>query len=93
MIETDIHMTKDGELVLIHDDTLDRTTDGKGHIRDLTFSEVKSLDAEECKDYSFGGERVPALIELLEAVKCNKDLLLNFELKDYTETVGRELAH
>ncbi|MEA3408315.1 MAG: glycerophosphodiester phosphodiesterase family protein [Chloroflexota bacterium] len=70
--ECDVHLTKDLRLVVIHDETVDRTTDGTGAIRDLMFEEIRSLDAGE-------GERVPTLAEVLEVMK-NKAILL-IELK------------
>src|SRR5699024_1693318 len=45
IIEFDVHMTKDGELVAIHDPTVDRTTDGEGVVNDMTLSEIQALDA------------------------------------------------
>ncbi|HDI31391.1 MAG TPA: glycerophosphodiester phosphodiesterase, partial [Thermofilum sp.] len=59
-VEVDVRMTKDGRLVLMHDETVDRTTDGEGRVRDLTFNEIRRLDAGK-------GERVPTLEEVLEA--------------------------
>src|SRR5215471_14781619 len=46
-MELDVHQTKDGELVLMHDGKVDRTTNGKGAVRDLTFAEIRKLDAGE----------------------------------------------
>jgi glycerophosphoryl diester phosphodiesterase len=82
MIETDVHMTKDGALVLMHDDKVDRTTNGTGFISDMTLDEIRALDAGSHKDEKFRGERVPLLTELLELVK-DTDILLNIEFKDY----------
>ena len=45
MLETDVHRTKDGHLVIIHDEKVDRTTDGTGLVKDLTLSEIKQLNA------------------------------------------------
>jgi glycerophosphoryl diester phosphodiesterase len=59
MIECDVHMTADGELVVIHDHTLERTTNGTGMVRDHTYAQLHELDAG-------GGERVPLLREFLE---------------------------
>ncbi len=59
VIECDVHMSADGELVVIHDHTLDRTTNGTGMVRDHTYAELRELDAG-------GGERVPLLREFLE---------------------------
>ncbi|MFP3897652.1 MAG: glycerophosphodiester phosphodiesterase [Anaerolineales bacterium] len=70
--ECDIHITKDSHLVVMHDETVDRTTDGTGAIRSLTLEEVRSLDAGE-------GERVPTLAEVLEVMR-NRAILL-IELK------------
>ncbi|MEC3998720.1 glycerophosphodiester phosphodiesterase family protein [Actinacidiphila sp. DG2A-62] len=60
-IELDLHLSKDGELVVMHDATVDRTTDGSGLIRDLTIGEIRGLDAGL-------GERVPVFQEVLDAV-------------------------
>jgi glycerophosphoryl diester phosphodiesterase len=75
VLDMDMHMTKDGALVLMHDQTVDRTTDGTGAIRDLTLDEVKRLDAgyrfstDEGKTYPYRGQglTVPALEELFKA--------------------------
>jgi len=58
-LETDVQMTKDGELVLIHDETLDRTTNGKGLVLTHTLSELKSLDAGSKFDPAFKNEKYP----------------------------------
>ncbi|MBQ9745400.1 MAG: glycerophosphoryl diester phosphodiesterase [Clostridia bacterium] len=87
-IETDVRMSADGELVLIHDDAVDRTTDGTGKICDLTLAEIRALDAGVKKGEAFAGERVPMLRELLELVK-NSGVTLDIELKEYP-TEGRE---
>lgn len=60
-IELDLHLSKDGELVVMHDAEVDRTTDGSGLIRDLTIAEIRGLDAGL-------GERVPVFQEVLDAV-------------------------
>jgi glycerophosphoryl diester phosphodiesterase len=60
-IELDLHLSKDGALVVMHDAMVDRTTDGTGAVRDLTLAEIRALDAGL-------GERVPVFEEVLEAV-------------------------
>ena len=65
-IETDIRVTLDGELVCIHDDTVDRTTDGTGKVREKTLSEIRELDAGIRKGEEFKGERIPTFKELLK---------------------------
>ncbi|MFO7172983.1 MAG: glycerophosphodiester phosphodiesterase [Bacillota bacterium] len=65
-VELDVHMTRDGHLVVIHDPFLDRTTDRKGLIRDLTLAEVRAADAGGWWGPEFRGERVPTLDEVIE---------------------------
>jgi glycerophosphoryl diester phosphodiesterase len=80
MCELDVHLTRDGAVVVIHDDTVERTTDGKGEVAKLTLEELKRLDAgAKFKGGVFKGERVPTLDEVFEVVggKCG----LNIELK------------
>ncbi len=79
MCELDVQMTRDGVAVVIHDDTVDRTTDGHGPVAGLTLAELKRLDAGAWFDRKFTGERIPALDEVLAAVKDR--CALNIELK------------
>ena len=78
-IELDIHSAADGTFVVIHDDTLDLTTAGKGPVRDRSFEEIRRLDAGGWFDPRFSAERVPELSEVLDltAGRC----LLNIEIK------------
>ncbi|MHC6181513.1 glycerophosphodiester phosphodiesterase [Clostridium sp. JNZ X4-2] len=73
-IETDLHVTKDGIIVICHDETIDRTTDGSGFIKNYTYEEIRKFSAGE-------GEKIPSLDELLSYVK-DRDLFLNLELKN-----------
>jgi len=83
-LELDVHATRDGVVVVIHDPTLERTTDGAGAVRELTFEELRRHDAgcrfESDGAYPFRGRgiRVPALEELLDAFP---DVPLNIEIK------------
>lgn len=79
-IEFDVHMTKDGQLVIIHDSTVDRTTDGSGSIADMTFEEVRALDAGSWFDASFAGTQIPTLKEVLEIIP--ETILCNVHLKN-----------
>lgn len=63
-LEFDVQMTRDGELVVIHDETVDRTTDGTGAVRDLTLAQVRALDAG-------GGERVPTFQEVVDLARAH----------------------
>lgn len=91
-IETDVHITKDGELVLIHDKMVDRTTNGTGLIRDYTLEQLRQLDAGSWKDERFRGTQIPTLHEFMELVKDHPTITLDVEIKEYPELVG-ELAH
>ncbi len=81
MCELDVQLTRDRAVVVMHDDTVDRTTDGHGAVADLTLEELKRLDAGvRTKDGARRGERVPTLDEVFQAVagRC----ALNVELKE-----------
>lgn len=67
--EFDIRATKDGVIVLLHDGTFDRTTDGKGKPEEMTFEEIRKLDAGSWKDPKYAGEKVPTLDETLASLK------------------------
>jgi len=71
MIEIDVRMTKDGHLVILHDETVDRTTNGTGKISELTLNEVKHLDAGSWKSQEFSGEKIPTLTEALALMPQN----------------------
>lgn len=79
MIEFDVHLTKDNEVVVIHDATVDRTTDGTGRVADLTLEELKKLDAGSWKSPEFTGERIPTLYETLSIMPIN--IWLNIHVK------------
>jgi glycerophosphoryl diester phosphodiesterase len=77
--ELDVHLSKDGEVVVIHDFTVEATTDGFGSVRDLTLAELKELDAGSWFGPTFAGQRIPTLHEVIDA--CGRHLLLNIEIK------------
>ncbi len=80
-IETDVQMTKDGRLVLIHDESVARTTGAEGLVKDYTYDELAKLDAGSWFGAVFQGERIPLLEELLELTK-NHGTIVNIELKN-----------
>lgn len=65
VIEIDLRPTADGHIVIMHDDTVDRTTDGTGEVARLTLAEIRSLDAGSHAGSKFAGERVPTYVEAL----------------------------
>lgn len=81
-IELDVQMTKDGELVVIHDETVDRTTNGTGFVKDLTFEEISRLDASYKFTQYKGGSFIPTLNEVLEWAKQQRGFIVNIELKN-----------
>ncbi len=90
-IELDVRRTKDGVLIVIHDETVDRTTDGKGRVRDLTWSEIQKLDAGSWKGSEFAGERIPRLEEALELINGQKVVFLEIKEPDTTEQIVETL--
>ncbi|MFD0693807.1 glycerophosphodiester phosphodiesterase [Paenibacillus sp. GCM10027628] len=78
-IELDVHITKDGEIVVCHDYTLDRTTSGSGLICEQTWEEIRRLDAGAWFAEAFRGERVPLLREVFDLVPAG--ILINVEVK------------
>lgn len=80
-MEIDIHATRDGVIVAIHDDTVDRTSNGTGRVSELTFDELRSLDFGTGNPGDYAGARIPTLDEIFELVE-RRDLVLNIEVKD-----------
>ncbi len=68
MIEFDVRMTKDGHLVIMHDERVDRTTNGKGKVQELLSEEIYKLDAGKWFDESFAGTKVPSLYEVVSII-------------------------
>lgn len=78
-VELDIHLTKDKKVVVCHDETVDRTTNGTGKISELTLEEIQSLDAGSWFSKEFIGEKIPTLNEVFEVLP--KDTFFNIEIK------------
>lgn len=81
-IELDIHPARDGTLVVIHDATVDRTTNGRGAVADMTFQELHRLDAGSWFGPEFQGQKIPRLEEVLEVV-APTGTRLNIEVKAF----------
>ena len=79
MVEVDVTVTADGHVICLHDETLDRTTDGSGLPSNLSLAEIKQLDAGSWFSPDYAGERIPTLAEVLETVKSR--ILINVEIK------------
>ncbi|MFZ5450297.1 MAG: glycerophosphodiester phosphodiesterase [Thermodesulfobacteriota bacterium] len=78
-VELDVQLTKDGRLAVIHDATVDRTTNGRGRIKDLTLAELQKLDAGQ-------GERIPALEEVVDLVKGRGQILVELKQPESAPT-------
>jgi glycerophosphoryl diester phosphodiesterase len=89
MIEFDIQLTKDSAMVIMHDDAVDRTTNGNGQVSELTFSQIRALDAGMKKAEKFKGTRVPTFEETLATMPNN--VWLNCHLKG-DKAVGAKAA-
>jgi glycerophosphoryl diester phosphodiesterase len=79
MIELDVMLSRDRKLVVIHDATLERTTNGHGSVADLTLAELKQLDAGNWVDTKFAGQTIPELSEVLD--QANGRTYINIEIK------------
>lgn len=94
VLEMDIHQTKDGAIVLMHDATVDRTTDGSGAIKEMTLAEIRALDAgyywtdDDGATYPYRGQgiQVPTLEELFQRYP---DMRMNIEIKQETPSMVR----
>lgn len=79
MIELDVQLSKDGNLVVLHDENLERTTNGRGRVVDSTLQELKKLDAGSWFGEQFSGAKIPTLSEVLDLAKGR--VLVNIEIK------------
>ena len=86
-VETDVQLTADGVAVLMHDDTVDRTTDGSGAVSDLTLEQLLALDAGSWFAPEFAGTRVPLFDEFLDAFTGSRKKAL-IELKGFWDADG-----
>ncbi|MGZ9222976.1 MAG: glycerophosphodiester phosphodiesterase [Anaerolineales bacterium] len=80
-IELDVKLSADGQVVVIHDPTVDRTTGSHGRVKDLSLTELRSLDAGSFFSQEYSGERIPTLEEVFESV--GKRTFVNVELTNY----------
>ncbi|WP_409367761.1 glycerophosphodiester phosphodiesterase [Lysinibacillus sp. 38-6] len=79
-VELDVHVTADGEVVVIHDETIDRTSNGSGYVKDLTLQQLRSYDYGSWFSEQYTGESIPTLGEVLELFVATQHRI-NIELK------------
>lgn len=89
-IELDAKLSADGEVIVFHDPTLDRTTDGHGRVADMRFAALRELDAGSSFSDSFRGEKIPTLAEVFETI--GKRAFINVELSNYYTRFDYQLA-
>jgi len=89
--EVDVRVSRDGVPVIFHDETLERTTNGKGALADHTLAELKALDAGAWKGGAFAGERIPTLVEALRAARGKGRLFLDVPVSGIGALLARAL--
>ena len=89
-VEFDVHLTKDNQLVVIHDESIQRTSNGKGFVKDLTLAELREFDYGSWFAPEFAGQQIPTLAEVLAIFK-DTNYQINIEIKsDIFEYAGIE---
>ena len=92
-VELDVHLCATGEMVVIHDDTVDRTTDGSGRVDELSLEALKNLDAGSWKGAEFTGTRIPLLTEVFDLL--GREVIYDIEIKNkksFTGPLEKKLA-
>ena len=87
-IELDVHLTRDGHIVVIHDDTVDRTTSGSGPVTNQTWAELRALDAGSWFGAAFVGQRLPTFAEVLERYKGR--VHIHTEIKGHSASLSQQ---
>ncbi|NLV74111.1 MAG: glycerophosphodiester phosphodiesterase [Chloroflexi bacterium] len=88
MLELDLHLSRDGVIMLMHDATLERTTNGSGPLSDYTCSELKALDAGGWKGACFEGLKIPTFEEFCTLVKPHSTILCSVEIKPAADDIA-----
>ena len=91
-IEIDLQRSKDGELVIIHDTTVDRTTDGTGKVGDLPLEQLRSLDAGSWKGEQFAGEQIPTFEEILDRYHGKVGILIELKAPELYPGIEEQVA-
>lgn len=91
-IEIDVQMTKDGHLVVIHDTTVDRTTDGTGKVGSLTLEEIRELDAGSFFGEDFAGEPIPTFEEVLDEFRGKTGILIELKAPELYPGIEKKVA-
>ncbi len=92
-IEIDVQMTADEELVIIHDTTVNRTTNGTGAVGDLTLEEIRALDAGSWFSEEFAGEKIPTFEEVLDAFRGKVGILIELKSPELYPGMEEKVAN
>ncbi|MBH0229176.1 glycerophosphodiester phosphodiesterase [Halobacillus yeomjeoni] len=92
LFEIDVQMSKDGEIVVIHDTTVDRTTNGSGKVKKLTLEELRSLDAGSWFREEFAGEKIPTLSEVLDKYRGKSGILIEIKSPSLYPGIEKKIA-
>jgi glycerophosphoryl diester phosphodiesterase len=92
-LEMDVQMTKDQELVVIHDPTVNRTSNGKGKVKDFTLQEIQGLDAGSWFDPRFSGEKIPSLYDFLDEFGGKVGILLEMKNPSLYPGIEEKIAY
>ena len=91
-IEIDVQRSKDGELVVIHDTTVNRTTNGSGKVGALTFEQLRSLDTGSFKGEQFAGEQIPTFEEILDRYHGKIGILIELKAPELYPGIEEQVA-
>ncbi len=91
-IEIDVQRSKDGKLVIIHDTKVNRTTNGEGDVKDLTFAELQNLDAGSWMGNEFGGAKIPSFEEVLDRYRGEIGILIEIKAPELYPGIEEDLA-
>lgn len=92
IVEIDTALTSDGQIILMHDKTVDRTTDGTGKVAELTLAEIRKLDAGAWKDPKYKGEPVPTIQEIADVVRGKATIMFDLKAEGQGEAIAAWLA-
>lgn len=90
--ELDVQLSKDGKLVVIHDTTVDRTTDGTGKVREMMLEELRQLDAGSWFDSAFAGEQIPTLGQALDRFRGKIGILIEIKSPSLYPGIEKKVA-
>jgi glycerophosphoryl diester phosphodiesterase len=92
IVEIDTALTRDGQIILMHDKTVDRTTDGTGKVAEMTLAEIRKLDAGSWKDPKYKGEPVPTIKDIDDVVRGKATIMFDLKAEGQGEAIAAWLS-